>query len=128
MYDAWIFEPLGFYGTADEGMEMPELGALGWAFLVLALVSNSFYEELLMRAYLITRLRQLGVRVVLAVLVAGVLFGAYHIYQGPAQFITASVFGLLLGLIFVLTGRVWPLIIAHTIYNLDVFAFAAILE
>lgn len=47
--------------------------------------------------------------------------GAYHLYQGFGGFLGNLVMGLVFGLVYRRTGRVGPLIVAHTL--LDVVAF-----
>ena len=70
-----------------------------------------------MRAYLVPRLRELGLSWVSALLISSALFASYHLYQGAAS--TAHVFlnGLVLGGVFLLAPRVWPLTLAHTLRN-----------
>jgi membrane protease YdiL (CAAX protease family) len=41
------------------------------------------------------------------------LRGSYHLYQGYGGFIGNAVMGVLFGLWFQRTRRVWPLIVAH---------------
>jgi membrane protease YdiL (CAAX protease family) len=89
--------------------------------LTIAAAGNAWAEEVLVVAYLITRLRQLGWRENSSLLTAAVLRGSYHLYQGFGGFVGNLVMGLIFGRIWQRTGRLWPLIIAHTL--LDVVAF-----
>ncbi len=89
--------------------------------LTLAMIANSLVEEFVTRAYLITRLSQLLKQRRLAVLASTGLFASYHIYQGFAGVAFAFIFGLLMSVSFVVLGRIWPAVIAHTLYNLAIF-------
>lgn len=54
----------------------------------------------------------------LSLLVAALTFGSYHIYQGIDGVILITTMGLLHGVFFRLTRRLWPLIIAHAANNI----------
>ncbi|GAB3500283.1 CPBP family intramembrane glutamic endopeptidase [Amycolatopsis cihanbeyliensis] len=89
--------------------------------LTLAAFGNSFAEEMLVVGYLLTRLRQLGSGENSALLIAAVLRGSYHLYQGIGGFVGNLIMGLVFGRVWQRTNRLWPLIVAHTL--LDVVAF-----
>jgi len=89
--------------------------------LVLAAAANAWAEELLMVGYLVTRLRQLRFGGYAALAVSAVLRGAYHLYQGFGGFAGNLVMGLVFGWVWQRSGRLWPLVIAHTV--IDVVAF-----
>lgn len=89
--------------------------------LVVLAAGNAWAEEVLVVGYLITRLRQLGLRENSSLLIAAVLRGSYHLYQGFGGFVGNLVMGLVFGRYWQRTNRLWPLVIAHTI--LDVVAF-----
>lgn len=77
------------------------------------------FEEL-SRVFLLSRLWKVwgsaGGRWAAVVLFAA-LFGAVHLYQGPAAIISTGVMGLAGGAYYLKFGRVWPLIIAHGLYD-----------
>lgn len=89
--------------------------------LVASAAGNAWAEEVLVVAYVLTRLRQLGLGENRSLLLAAVLRGSYHLYQGFGGFVGNLVMGLVLGRVFQRTGRVWPLVVAHTL--IDVVAF-----
>ena len=94
-----------------------------WAIpvLVLSAMQNAVLEEIVVVGYLLTRLRQLGWTVGAAVAASAVLRGSYHFYQGFGAFVGNAIMGVIFSFYFVRTGRVLPLIVAHTL--LDVVAF-----
>lgn len=89
--------------------------------LVLSALGNAAAEEVLVVGYLLTRLRRLGLRENSGLLLAAVLRGSYHLYQGFGGFVGNLLMGLVFGRVWQRTNRLWPLIIAHTL--LDVIAF-----
>lgn len=84
----------------------------------IAWIANGFAEELVMRAYLIARLERLLRSTWQAVLVSTLLFASYHLYQGPVGVIGAAAFGLVCALSFCLCRRLWPLCLAHAMWNM----------
>nr|WP_223199130.1 type II CAAX endopeptidase family protein [Solihabitans fulvus] len=94
-----------------------------WQVVVLTLsaAGNAWAEEMLVVGYLLTRLRQLGLRENPALLAAAVLRGSYHLYQGFGGFLGNLVMGLVFGRVWQRTNRLWALVLAHTL--LDVVAF-----
>lgn len=89
--------------------------------LTVSAAGNAFAEEVLVVGYLLTRLRQLGLRENTGLLGAAVLRGSYHLYQGFGGFVGNLVMGLVFGRVWQRTNRLWPLIVAHTL--LDVVSF-----
>lgn len=93
--------------------------------LVAAALQNGLLEEVVVVGYLHTRLRDLGWSVWPIIVVSALLRGAYHLYQGFGQALGNVVMGLVFGWWFQRTGRVLPLVVAHTL--LDVVAFVGYL-
>ncbi|SEG84237.1 hypothetical protein SAMN02982929_04395 [Saccharopolyspora kobensis] len=119
---------LGLYLTAHAlGLSLTvqpsTLDAAWWRapVLTLAAFGNSFAEEVLVVAYLLTRLRQLGWSENRALWFAAVLRGSYHLYQGIGGFVGNVVMGLVYGRIWQRSNRLWPLIVGHAL--IDVVAF-----
>lgn len=50
-------------------------------------------------------------------LLSAFLFGLVHVYQGPANVIAIGLQGLIYGWYYLTFGRVWPMIIAHALYD-----------
>ena len=89
--------------------------------LVLAAIENAVLEEVVMVGYLFTRWRQSGWAWSTIIGVSALIRGTYHLYQGFGGFVGNIAMGLLLGLVFVRTRRVMPLVITHAL--LDTVAF-----
>jgi membrane protease YdiL (CAAX protease family) len=89
--------------------------------LVLLAAANGLLEEIVVVGYLLTRLRDTGWGVAAAIAFSAVLRGAYHLYQGFGGFAGNMIMGVVFALFFLVTRRLWPLVLAHTL--LDVAAF-----
>ncbi|HEY9310973.1 CPBP family intramembrane glutamic endopeptidase [Williamsia sp.] len=96
--------------------------------LVFSAIGNAAAEELLVVAYLITRLRQLGWSENRSLLFSAVLRGGYHLYQGIGGGLGNFVMGLVYGRVFQRTSRVWPLIIGHALIDTVAFVGYALLR
>jgi membrane protease YdiL (CAAX protease family) len=114
---------VGYQLGFNLAVEPSTLGDTWWRpiALVLSAFGNAFAEEALVIGYLLTRLRQLGVRENSSLLGAAVLRGSYHLYQGFGGFVGNLVMGLVFGRVWQRTTRLWPLVVAHTL--LDVVSF-----
>ena len=89
--------------------------------LLASAAANSWAEEVVMVAYLITRLRQLGWSENRSLLAQAVLRGCYHLYQGLGGFVGNIVMGLVFGRVWQRTNRLWMLVGGHAL--IDVVAF-----
>lgn len=119
---------LGLYFTARAlGVSVTiaptTLDATWWQFpaLVISALANSWAEEIVGVAYLLTRLRQLGWGENTALLLHALVRGCYHLYQGLGGFIGNIVMGLVYGRVWQRTHRIWALVGAHAL--IDVVAF-----
>lgn len=100
-----------------------ELYDTWWRIPVLLAVAfaNGWAEEIVVVGFLLTRLRQLRISPAAAVLASSLLRGLYHLYQGFSAGLGNVVMGLIFGYLYLRTGRLWPLIIAH--FVIDAVAF-----
>ena len=89
--------------------------------LLAAAFANGWAEEVIVVAFLLTRLRQLRVNPVVALVASSLLRGAYHLYQGYGAGLGNLAMGLVFGFVWQRTGRLWPLVIAHGL--IDAVAF-----
>jgi len=82
-------------------------------------IGVAMFEELT-RVFMLNRLWKIWPQpaaVWLALVFSAGLFGLVHIYQDPLSMVFISVQGLLYGWYYLRYGRVWPLIIAHALYD-----------
>lgn len=85
--------------------------------LILEAFQQGAAEEIVVAAYVLTRLRQLGWTNSRALAAGAVLRGSYHLYQGYGGFIGNAIMGVIFGWWFQRTRRVWPLVIAHFVID-----------
>ncbi|MDJ0394344.1 CPBP family intramembrane metalloprotease [Rhodococcus sp. G-MC3] len=97
----------------DHWWRLPALVAYAFA--------NSGAEEIIVVAYLISRLRRLGLGENSSLFASAVLRGSYHLYQGLGAGIGNLLMGLVFGRFWQKTNRLWPLLIAHAL--IDIVAF-----
>lgn len=107
----------------NASVEPAELNDTWWRIPMLLLLSfgNGFAEEVVVVGFLLTRLRQLRVNPWVALVISSLLRGTYHLYQGFGAGLGNVAMGLVFGYVWQRTGRLWPLIIAHTL--IDAVAF-----
>ncbi|MGI8679723.1 MAG: CPBP family intramembrane glutamic endopeptidase [Jatrophihabitans sp.] len=89
--------------------------------LLLDAFQNGAAEEIVVLAFVLTRLRQLGWSTERAIAAESVLRGSYHLYQGLGGFVGNAVMGAIFGYLFTRTRRVWPFVVAH--FLLDAASF-----
>lgn len=106
-----------------------DLGDTWWRIPVLLAVAfaNGWAEEVIIVAFLMTRLRQLGVSPVVVLVASSLLRGVYHLYQGFGAGLGNVAMGLVFGYAWQRTGRLWPLIIAHGLIDAVAFVGYALL-
>jgi Type II CAAX prenyl endopeptidase Rce1-like len=97
---------------------VPPLGHW-WTIPVLLLraAESGLLEEVVVVAYLVTRLRQLGMTEFGAIAASALLRGSYHLYQGWGGFLGNVAMGLLFAFVFSRIRRAWPIVIAHTLLD-----------
>jgi membrane protease YdiL (CAAX protease family) len=89
--------------------------------LILSAVQNAVLEEVVVVGYLVTRLRQLSWPIPAVIILSAALRGSYHLYQGYGGFFGNLAMGVVFALFYLLTRRITPLIVAHSL--LDIAAF-----
>jgi membrane protease YdiL (CAAX protease family) len=93
-------------------------GVAGLPLIILGSLANGMAEELVCRAYLITRFRQLLGSPAVAVCLSASLFCSYHIYQGVWGMTGIFAVGLVYGAMFVWLRRIWPLALGHALQDI----------
>ena len=89
--------------------------------LLLSALRAGLTEEVIVIGYLFERLRRLGWGTWQIIVSAAVLRGTYHLYQGLPAMLGNIAMGLLFGWLYQRTGRLLPLIVAHTLIDVAVF-------
>jgi membrane protease YdiL (CAAX protease family) len=100
-------------------------GRLSWQVIPLILV-NPFFEELTVRAYLMSEIKALTGSWTLAIATSVAVQTAYHLYYGWYGALTLSFSFLVLALYYAWRRRAAPIILAHGIQ--DVLGFALLLR
>ncbi len=83
---------------------------------------TGLFEELVFRGVILTRCYALVRSRAAAVVLAGILFGLVHAYQGPLGIIQTAAIGIVLGITATLSHSLWPAIIGHAAFNSIQFA------
>lgn len=89
-------------------------------FYLLGAIINPFGEEVLVRGFLQTRLRQAGHGALVVVLISTALQTSYHLYQGLIPCLALAPGFLVFAAYYQTHRRLWPVVIAHLI--MDVMA------
>ena len=81
-------------------------------------IVSSFGEEVIYRAFLITRISQMGSNSrnsrIIAIIISSIIFGLVHYSWGPMGIVQTTFMGLALGICYiVMKRRLWILILAH---------------
>jgi len=119
-YQFWMGE--AYHGVDVTGYLFSGKPALMFVFLMIV----PFFEEIIVRGYVMTELGQLSGSVTLATVASVVLQTSYHLYQG---WVSAGV--LLLGfsvpaIYYAKTKKLLPVIVCHGL--VDMFAFAVVMS
>jgi membrane protease YdiL (CAAX protease family) len=99
------------------------LNAYWWTvpILILSALQNAVVEEVIVVGFLMTRLRELGWSTAAIITTSSLVRGSYHLYQGFGMAVGNVAMGVAFAWWFRRSGRVMPLVVAHTI--LDIVSF-----
>jgi membrane protease YdiL (CAAX protease family) len=84
-----------------------------WPTVFMNAAGAAFLEEVVVLAYLITRLRQLAWSPWAIVAASALLRGSYHLYQGWGGFAGNLLMGALFAFLFLRWRRAWPFVVCH---------------
>ena len=90
---------------------------------VLLAVTAGVTEEIVVRGYAQTRLEQLRAPMAVILLLPTGLWAVLHVYQGVGAALTIFGLGLMYAWYFQRTRRLWPLILAHILFDLTQLIF-----
>jgi membrane protease YdiL (CAAX protease family) len=85
---------------------------------VLVAVTAGVTEEVVVRGYAQTRLEQLAAPTAVILLLPTGLWAVLHVYQGLGAALTIFGLGLFYAWYFLRTRRLWPLILAHVLFDM----------
>ncbi len=88
-----------------------------YLLMVASISASAFAEELVTRAYLITRLERLLRSQARAVILSAAWFASYHLYYGVGGVIDMMMWGIVFGILYLLIRRIWPFAIGHMLWN-----------
>jgi len=94
----------------------PLPGALSLAVILLVSAVNPVFEEAMGVGYFIHALRRFGTWP--AVLVSAGFRTLMHAYQGFTAVVIVLPLGIAFALVYSRSGRLWPLVVAHTVFSL----------
>lgn len=113
---AWIFSPLGQRDVDFLPTELPLW--FRWVDALVIAGTAGITEEVVVRGYAQTRLEQLKAPTAVILLLPTALWGVLHLYQGASAALTIFCLGMLYAWYFYRTRRLWPIIIAHGLFDL----------
>jgi membrane protease YdiL (CAAX protease family) len=117
---ARVFEPLGQNQVDFLPTELPM-----WFRAVDAVViavTAGVTEETVVRGYAQTRLEQLKAPTAVILLLPTALWGLLHLYEGAGPALTIFCLGMLYAWYYHKTRRLWPIIIAHVLFDMTQLA------
>jgi membrane protease YdiL (CAAX protease family) len=113
---------LWLYGSWHAGPSPTELFSHSHAaaipFALFAFL-NPFFEELIVRAYLMTEIAELTGSRRMAALLSVLVQGSYHLYYGWARAISISFLFLTFALYFARWRRAFPIVVAHAFFDIS---------
>lgn len=87
-------------------------------WFVLFIVINPFFEEIMIRGFVIQQIKQLTNNIAVAVLISVLIQTTAHLYQGILPALGLSLTFLIFSLYYVKTNNLTPVVIAHLIMDL----------
>ncbi|MDB5332976.1 MAG: amino terminal protease family protein [Phycisphaerales bacterium] len=110
---------IGIVGVLLPGIVnfLPVAGHLSLPFVILVSVINPFFEETMESGYFIQSLQRYGMW---SAVLASALFRTFlHAYQGMNAVLIVLPIGLIFGFVYWKWRQLWPLIVAHILFDLD---------
>lgn len=108
------------YGTASAAPNARDFFAHPSVMAIPFSLLNPFFEELIVRAYLMTEVIELTGSQLLAILASVVVQSSYHLYYGWAGAIAISFQFLVFAIYYARARQALPIIVAHGFF--DIFA------
>lgn len=112
----------GAYGSYLKGPTGADFFAHPSVLVIPFSFLNPFFEELIVRAYLMTEVVELTGSSLLAVALSVLVQFSYHLYYGWAGAISLSFSFLALSLYYVRARRALPIVVAHAFFDISALA------
>lgn len=106
------------FGTTRGGATSPFVFGHAGIFAVPFVLLNPFFEELIVRAYLMTEVRALTGSATLAIAISVALQTTYHLYYGWAGALSLGFQFLVFAVYYSRTRKATPIIVAHGVFDL----------
>ena len=97
---------------ANQFFSNPSIWALPFSLL------NPFFEELIVRAYVMTEIKELTGSTLMAIVLSVVLQASYHLYYGWVGAISVAFPFMIFAIYYARSRRAVPLIVAHAVFDL----------
>jgi membrane protease YdiL (CAAX protease family) len=117
---ARVFEFLGQNNVDFLPSQLPLWFRIVDAFVIA--ITAGVTEEVVVRGYAQTRLEQLKMPTAVILLLPTAIWGLLHLYEGAGPTVTIFCLGLLYAWYYYRTRRLWPIIIAHALFDLTQLA------
>jgi len=117
---ARLFAPLGENQVDFLPNELPLWFRIVDAFVIA--ITAGVTEEVVVRGYAQTRLEQLKAPTAVILVLPTALWGLLHLYEGAGPALTVFCLGMLYAWYYHKTRRLWPIVIAHTLFDLTMLA------
>jgi len=118
-FAAWIAGAIvvSAFATAERPLQTDfSCGGVSLGSVVLFAMVNGAFEEIFLLGVLVRGLRAYGLSVAVgAPLLVRVM---YHLYQGPLGVVWILVFGLTFTLFYLRSKQLWPVVLAHTLWDI----------
>ncbi|MBR1638724.1 MAG: CPBP family intramembrane metalloprotease [Treponema sp.] len=120
-----FFSTLPYFSSAAASISVKTPDSLpAWIFCILNFLFAAFYEEIIYRFYLPDALYALISRrctktfvLIICEVFAALTFAAAHLYLGIFSVINAALAHIVLRLCYKKSGKIWPAVCSHFIYN-----------
>jgi membrane protease YdiL (CAAX protease family) len=106
------------------GVEQVQAKNLGFmhlrvvALFFISMLVNAFFEEFIVRGYMMTEIELLTNNKYLAIIIATIFQTSYHLYQGLYPLIGLSIIFLVFSIYFAHSKKLMPVIISHFIFDI----------
>ena len=113
LFQYWVRGSLAVGPSGRDFFSHPSVAFIPFCFL------NPFFEELIVRAYLMTEISDLTGSSILAVIISVAVQFSYHLYYGWAGAAALSFLFLTFALYYAKSRRALPVIVAHGIFDMS---------